>query len=92
MCTQRWTRYPSQRRRKWWEKAFSSRRFNVMTETRKGKKLSRRGEKLTEVVRTPHSSNFSKVGVGALGVSINSNSDSLPFTLCGFDMLGSWAS
>jgi hypothetical protein len=47
-------------------------------------------EELTLVVRTPHSSNFSKVGVGALGVSMNSNSDSLPFTLCGFDMLGAF--
>jgi len=36
---------------------------------------------LTDVVRTPHSSNFSKVGVGALGVSMNSNSDSLPLAL-----------
>lgn len=43
--------------------------------------------KLTDVVRTPQSSTFSKVGVGALGVSTNSNSDSLPLVLCGFDML-----
>jgi hypothetical protein len=35
----------------------------------------------TEVVLTPHSSNFSKVGVGALGVSMNSNSLSEPLTL-----------
>jgi hypothetical protein len=48
--------------------------------------------RLTEVVRTPHSSNFSKVGVGALGVSINSNSDSLPLALCGFDILAAAAS
>lgn len=48
-------------------------------------KLGREGH--TEVVRTPHSSNFSKEGVGALGVSINSNSDSEPLVLCGFDML-----
>lgn len=41
----------------------------------------------TEVVRTPQSSNFSKVGVGAFGVSMNSNSDSLPLVLWGFDML-----
>lgn len=41
----------------------------------------------TEVVRTPHSSNFSNEGVGALGVSMNSNSDSEPLVLCGFDML-----
>lgn len=41
---------------------------------------------LTEVVRTPHSSNFSKEGVGALGVSMNSNSDSLPLVLWGFDI------
>ncbi len=58
----------------------------------KKKRLRRRGGKLTEVVRTPHSSNFSKVGVGALGVSMNSNSDSLPLTLCGLDMFGSRAS
>ena len=38
---------------------------------------------LTEVVLTPHSSNFSNVGVGALGVSMNSNSLSEPLTLCG---------
>jgi hypothetical protein len=43
--------------------------------------------KLTDVVRTPQSSTFSKVGVGALGVSTNSNSDSLPLVLCGFDMM-----
>jgi hypothetical protein len=36
----------------------------------------------TEVVLTPHSSNFSNVGVGALGVSMNSNSLSEPLTLC----------
>ena len=47
----------------------------------------RRGEAPTDVVRTPHSSNFSKVGVGAFGVSMNSNSDSLPVTLCGLDIL-----
>jgi hypothetical protein len=33
---------------------------------------------LTDVVRTPQSSGISKVGVGALGVSMNSNSESLP--------------
>lgn len=44
-------------------------------------------EEPTEVVRTPHSSNFSKEGVGAFGVSMNSNSDSEPLVLCGFDML-----
>ncbi len=45
---------------------------------------------LTDVVRTPQSSlTFSKVGVGALGVSINSNSDSLPLALCGFAMVTS---
>ncbi len=43
---------------------------------------------LTAVVFTPQSSNFSNVGVGALGVSINSNSDSLLFRLCGFDIVG----
>lgn len=48
-------------------------------------KLGREGR--TEVVLTPHSSNFSKEGVGALGVSMNSNSDSEPLVLCGFDML-----
>lgn len=37
--------------------------------------------KHTEVVLTPHSSNFSNEGVGALGVSMNSNSDSLPLVL-----------
>jgi hypothetical protein len=37
--------------------------------------------RLTDVVLTPHSSNFSKVGVGALGVSMNSNSLSEPLTL-----------
>jgi hypothetical protein len=36
---------------------------------------------LTDVVRTPQSSNFSNLGVGALGVSINSNSLSEPFVL-----------
>lgn len=36
---------------------------------------------LTDVVRTPQSSNFSNLGDGALGVSINSNSLSEPFTL-----------
>jgi hypothetical protein len=36
---------------------------------------------LTDVVRTPQSSNFSNWGVGALGVSINSNSLSEPFVL-----------
>lgn len=41
----------------------------------------------TEVVRTPHSWNFSKEGVGALGVSMNSNSDSLPLVLWGFDIV-----
>jgi hypothetical protein len=40
---------------------------------------------LTAVVLTPHSSNFSNVGVGALGVSMNSNSLSEPLTLCGFE-------
>lgn len=53
--------------------------------------LRRRGRarkrRRTEVVRTPHCSNFSKEGVGALGVSMNSNSDSEPLVLCGFDML-----
>lgn len=39
------------------------------------------------MVRTPHSSNFSKEGVGALGVSMNSNSDSLPLVLWGFDIV-----
>lgn len=40
------------------------------------------------MVRTPHSWIFSKEGVGALGVSINSNSDeSLPLVLCGFDIV-----
>lgn len=38
-------------------------------------------ERLTDVVRTPQSSNFSNWGVGALGVSINSNSLSEPFAL-----------
>jgi hypothetical protein len=33
---------------------------------------------LTEVVFTPQSSNFSNVGVGALGVAMNSNSLSEP--------------
>lgn len=37
--------------------------------------------RLTEVVLTPQSSNFSKVGVGALGVSMNSNSLSEPLAL-----------
>jgi hypothetical protein len=42
----------------------------------------------TEVVLTPQSSNFSKDGIGALGVSMNSNSLSEPLTLCGLeDML-----
>jgi len=45
------------------------------------------GKLPTDVVRTPHSSNFSNVGVGALGVSMNSNSDSLPVALCGLDIL-----
>lgn len=36
---------------------------------------------LTEVVFTPQSSNFSIVGVAALGVSMNSNSLSEPLTL-----------
>jgi hypothetical protein len=36
---------------------------------------------LTEVVFTPQSSNFSNVGVAALGVSMNSNSLSEPLTL-----------
>ena len=35
----------------------------------------------TEVVLTPQSSNFSNVGVGAFGVSMNSNSLSEPWTL-----------
>lgn len=39
---------------------------------------------LTEVVETPHSSNFSKVGAGAFGVSINSKAASLPLS---FDMM-----
>lgn len=39
----------------------------------------------TEVVLTPQSSNFSNVGVGALGVSINSNSLSEPLTLWGLE-------
>jgi hypothetical protein len=42
---------------------------------------------LTLVVRTPQFSGFSKVGLGALGVSTNSNSDSLPLELTGFDIL-----
>lgn len=37
--------------------------------------------KHTEVVLTPHSSTFSNVGVGAAGVSMNSNSDSEPLAL-----------
>lgn len=42
----------------------------------------------TEVVRTPQSWTFSKEGLGALGVSINSNSDeSLPLVLWGFDIV-----
>jgi hypothetical protein len=36
---------------------------------------------LTEVVFTPQSSNFSNVGVAALGVSMNSNSLSEPLML-----------
>jgi hypothetical protein len=36
---------------------------------------------LTEVVLTPQSSNFSNVGVAALGVSMNSNSLSEPLML-----------
>lgn len=40
---------------------------------------------LTEVVFTPHSSNFSNVGVGALGVSMNSNSLSEPLMLWGLE-------
>jgi hypothetical protein len=39
----------------------------------------------TDVVLTPHSSNFSKVGVGALGVSMNSNSLSEPLVLWGLE-------
>lgn len=57
-----------------------------MTPTGTGEGELGRGRR-TEVVRTPHSSNFSKEGVGALGVSMNSNSDSEPLVLCGFDML-----
>jgi hypothetical protein len=44
----------------------------------------------TEVVATPQSSTVSRVGVGALGVSMNSYSDSLPFTLCDFDMVNQY--
>jgi hypothetical protein len=47
-------------------------------------------ELLTFVVRTPQSSNFSNVEVGALGVSMNSNSDSEPFTLVDFGILDSF--
>ena len=48
---------------------------------------------LTAVVLTPQSSNFSNVGVGALGVSMNSNSLSEPLTLCGFeDMIAVFSS
>jgi hypothetical protein len=39
----------------------------------------------TDVVLTPHSSNFSKVGVGALGVSMNSKSLSEPLVLWGLE-------
>jgi hypothetical protein len=42
-------------------------------------------KQLTAVVLTPHSSNFSNVGVGALGVSMNSNSLSEPLMLWGFE-------
>ena len=42
---------------------------------------------LTEVVFTPHSSNFSNVGVGAFGVSMNSNSLSEPLVLCGLEAM-----
>ncbi len=42
---------------------------------------------LTDVVFTPHSSNFSNVGGGALGVSINSNSLSEPLTLWGLEAM-----
>ncbi len=42
---------------------------------------------LTDVVRTPQSSDFSNWGVGALGVSINSNSLSEPFVLWVFDAI-----
>lgn len=38
-----------------------------------------------DVVLTPHSSNFSKVGVGAFGVSMNSNSLSEPLVLWGLE-------
>lgn len=37
------------------------------------------------MVFTPQSSNFSNVGVGALGVSMNSNSLSEPLTLWGLE-------
>lgn len=53
----------------------------------KGARGKREGRLITEVVRTPHSSAFSKVGVGALGVTMNSKSDSLPLALCGLDIL-----
>lgn len=45
----------------------------------------------TLVVRTPHSSSFSNEGGVALGVSMNSNSLSLPLRLVGFDILTSMA-
>lgn len=41
----------------------------------------------TEVVLTPQSSNFSKVGVGAFGVSMNSKSLSEPLTLWVLDAI-----
>lgn len=44
-------------------------------------------KKHTLVVRTPQSSFFSKVGAVGLGVSMNSNSLSLPVTLVGLDIL-----
>ncbi len=39
----------------------------------------------TDVVLTPHSSNFSNVGVGALEISMNSNSLSEPLLLWGLE-------
>lgn len=47
--------------------------------------------KRTLVVRTPQSSSFSKVGAVGLGVSMNSNSLSLPVTLVGLDILTTFA-